>query len=325
MLRHTVGHVAQAVLLLIGVIILIFCLLQLIPGDPVQAMVGDMPVPPALRATLEERFQLNQPFFQRLLHYLWNVLHGDLGFSMNYRRPVFEILAERFPRTLLLAGVGYGFGILIGIAIGIQSAVTPHRSVDQAWSALVLIGYAMPTFWVGQLLVMFFAIQLGWLPTQGMGPMISRATGFDWVLERAMYLALPVATYTIIEATRVARFMRASVSETLEQGYIVTARQKGLSRREIITGHVVRNSILPVITVMGYSFGTAMGGAVLLETVFSYPGVGSLMVESVRARDTQVIVGVVILIACSVVVMNIVVDLLYAWLDPRIRVSSAKS
>jgi peptide/nickel transport system permease protein len=243
---------------------------------------------------------------------------------MNYRRPVFDILAERFPRTLLLAGVGYAFGIAIGIAIGIHSAVTKHRAVDQGWSALVLIGYAMPTFWVGQLLVIVFSIQLGWFPTQGMGPMISRATGFDWVLERATYLALPVLTYTILETTRVARFMRASVSETLEQGYIVTARQKGLSRREIIMGHVVRNSILPVITVMGYSFGTAMGGAVLLETVFSYPGVGSLMVESVRARDTQVIVGVVILVACSVVVMNVVVDLLYAWLDPRIRVASAR-
>ena len=312
MLRHTAGHLAQALLLLIGVVVAIFCLLQLIPGDPVQAMVGDMPVPPALRAALEQRFHLNDPFLERLYSYVVNILHGDLGYSMNYRRPVLDILAERFPRTLLLAGTGYAFGIMIGIAIGIHSAVTPHRSVDRAWSSLVLVGYAMPTFWVGQLLVMVFSINLGWLPTQGMGPMISRASGVDWLLERATYLVLPVATYT-------------SVSETLQQGYIVTARQKGLSRREIIMGHVVRNSILPVITVMGYSFGTAMGGAVLLETVFSYPGVGSLMVEAVRARDTQVIVGVVILVACSVVVMNIVVDLLYAWLDPRIRVSSAQS
>ena len=174
MLRHIAGHMAQAVLLLISVVVLIFCLLQLIPGDPIQAMVGDMPVPPALRASLEQRFQLNEPFLQRLYGYLVNVLHGDLGYSMNYRRPVFDILAERFPRTLLLAGVGYAFGLLIGITIGIQSAVTPHRSVDQAWSSLVLIGYAMPTFWVGQLLVMVFSIHLGWLPTQGMGPMISR-------------------------------------------------------------------------------------------------------------------------------------------------------
>ena len=324
MLRHIAGQLAQAVLLLIAVVVIIYCLLQLIPGDPIQAMVGDVPVPPALRAALEKRFQLDQPFFTRLLGYLGNILHGDLGFSMSYRRPVFDILAERFPRTLLLAGIGYGFGITIGIAIGIHSAVTKYRGVDQAWSSLVLIGYAMPTFWVGQLLVMAFSIQLGWLPTQGMGPMISRAQGLDWILERATYLVLPVLTYTILETTRVARFMRASVSETLEQGYIVTARQKGLSRREIIMGHVVRNSILPVITVMGYSFGTAMGGAVLLETVFSYPGVGSLMVESVRSRDTQAIVGVVILVACSVVVMNVVVDLLYAWLDPRIRIASAR-
>src|SRR5258707_13744445 len=168
MLRHIAGHMAQAVLLLISVVVLIFCLLQLIPGDPIQAMVGDMPVPPALRASLEQRFQLNEPFFQRLYSYLGNILQGDLGYSMNYRRPVFDILAERFPRTLLLAGIGYGFGIVIGIAIGIHSAVTKYRGVDQAWSSLVLIGYAMPTFWVGQLLVMAFSIQLGWLPTQGM-------------------------------------------------------------------------------------------------------------------------------------------------------------
>ncbi len=148
MLRHIAGHLAQALLLLVAVVIAIFCLLQLIPGDPVQAMVGDMPVPPALRAALEQRFHLNEPFLDRLLGYLSNVAHGDLGYSMNYRRPVFDILAERFPRTLLLAGIGYAFGILIGIAIGIHSAVTPHRSVDRAWSSLMLVGYAMPTFWV---------------------------------------------------------------------------------------------------------------------------------------------------------------------------------
>src|SRR5260221_14690955 len=152
MLRHTAGHMAQAVLLLISVIVLIFCLLQLIPGDPVQALVGDMPVPPALRASLKQRFQLTAPFFERLYTYLSNILHGDLGYSMNYRRPVFDILAERFPRTLLLAGGGYAFGLLIGIAIGIHSAVTPRPGVDQQWLRLVLVGYARPTVWVGPLL-----------------------------------------------------------------------------------------------------------------------------------------------------------------------------
>ena len=156
---------------------------------------------------------------------------------MNYRRPVFDILAERFPRTLLLAGTGYTLGILIGIAIGIQSAVTPHRTRRSGLvEPSVLIGYAMPTFWVGQLLVIVFSINLGWLPTQGMGPMISNATGFDWFLERATLPGAAGCDLHHPEATRVARFMRASVSETLEQGYIVTARQKGLSRREIIRG-----------------------------------------------------------------------------------------
>ena len=321
MLRHTAGHLAQGVLLLIGVVVLIFCVLQLIPGDPIQAMVGDMPVPPALRAALEQRFHLNEPFLQRLYSYLANVLHGDLGYSMNYRRPVLDILAERFPRTLLLAGTGYTLGILIGVAIGIQSAVTPHRSVDQAWSGLVLIGYAMPTFWVGQLLVIVFSINLGWLPTQGMGPMISNATGFDWFLERARYLVLPVATYTILETTRVARFMRASVSETLEQGYIVTARQKGLSRREIIMGHVVRNSILPVITVMGYSFGAAVGGAVLLETVFSYPGLGLLTFDALQSKDFALLQGMFLFFSLAVIIANFIADLLYVYLDPRVRVA----
>ena len=323
MLRHTAGHLAQGVLLLIGVVVLIFCVLQLIPGDPIQAMVGDMPVPPALRAALEQRFHLNEPFLQRLYSYLANVLHGDLGYSMNYRRPVLDILAERFPRTLLLAGTGYTFGILIGIAIGIHSAVTPHRSVDRAWSSLVLIGYAMPTFWVGQLLVIVFSINLGWLPTQGMGPMISHATGFDWLLERARYLVLPVRPTPSwkppawhVSCVPACRRPRAGLHRHGAAEGPVAARDHHGARGSQFdpAGHhgdglLVRNR---------------HGWRGLLETVFSYPGVGSLMVESVRARDTQVIVGVVILIACSVVVMNLVVDLLYAWLDPRIRVSSAQ-
>lgn len=322
MIAYNLRNLAHAVPVLLGAVVLIFCLLQLIPGDPIQAMVGDVRVPDQLRSSLEERFRLNDPFLTRLWNYLSLLARGDLGFSFFHQRPVLDLLMERAPRTLLLAGSGYGFGILVGVLIGLHSAVTRHRAVDQTWSAIVLIGYAMPTFWVGQLLVILFAIHLDWFPTQGMGPMISRVTGFAWYLERATYLALPVLTYTILEATRVARFMRASANETLQQGYIVTARQKGLTRQEIIRKHVIRNSILPVITVMGYSFGTAMGGAVLLESVFSYPGVGSLMIEAVRARDTQVIVGVVLLIACSVVIMNIIVDLLYSWLDPRIRLTA---
>jgi peptide/nickel transport system permease protein len=152
-----------------------------------------------------------------------------------------------------------------------------------------------------------------------MGPLISRTTGFAWLLERARYLALPAATYAIYEATRAAKLMRASVVETLGQGYIITAKAKGLSRRAIIWRHVLRNSSLPVVTVMGYAFGVAMGGAVLIETVFSWPGIGLLLIDAIRARDNQTIVGVVLFISFAVIVMNLIVDLLYCALDPRIR------
>ena len=184
---------------------------------------------------------------------------------------------------------------------------------------MVLVGYAIPGFWLGQLLVILFAMKLNWFPTQGLSPLFSRASGVAFVLERAHYLALPAITYAVYEATRVARLMRASTIETLEAGYIVTARAKGLSRGAIIRGHVLRNSSLPVLTVMGYAFGVAMGGAVLIETVFSWPGVGRLLIEAIRNRDNQVVVGVVMFIALAVIVMNLIVDILYGLLDPRIR------
>jgi peptide/nickel transport system permease protein len=319
-LRYTATRLAYAMPLLFGVVVVIFCVLQLVPGDPVQAIVGEFPVPPAFRAAIEARYHLSDPLWLRLYHYFATLLHGDLGFSFRLQQSVLSAIMERAPRTLLLAITGYAVGILAGILVGIHAAITNHRTVDQAWTCAVLVGYAMPSFWVGQLLVIVFAMHLGWLPTQGMGPLISRASGVAWFAERVPYLILPVTTYAIYEGTRVARLIKASVTDTLNQGYIVTARQKGLTRSEIIRGHVIRNSILPVVTAMGYSFGTAMGGAVLIETVFSWPGVGLLMIDAIRMRDNQVIVGVVLFVAVCVILMNLIVDLLYFWLDPRIRV-----
>jgi peptide/nickel transport system permease protein len=320
-LRYTALRLGYALPLLFGVVIVVFSVLQLVPGDPVQAIVGEFPVPPAFRAAIEARYHLGDPLWLRLYHYFATLAHGDLGFSFRLQQSVLGAILERAPRTLLLATTGYAVGILVGLLVGIHAAITNRRAVDRAWTCAVLVGYAMPSFWVGQLLVIVFAMHLGWLPTQGMGPLISRATGFAWFMQRVPYLILPVTTYAIYEGTRVARLFKASVTDTLNQGYIVTARQKGLTRGEIIRGHVIRNSILPVVTAMGYSFGTAMGGAVLIETVFSWPGVGLLMIDAIRMRDNQVIVGVVLFVAVCVILMNLIVDLLYFWLDPRIRLA----
>jgi peptide/nickel transport system permease protein len=319
MIRFAAIRIAQAVPMMVAVVLLVFLMLQFTPGDPVQAIVGQFPVPPDFRAAIEQHYHLNDPLWRRLVQYFADLLRGDLGYSFQSQAPVIDLILERAPRTLLLAAAAFAIGVPVGIGIGLISATTRNPRVDHFWTTASLIGYAIPGFWLGQLLVILFAMRLGWLPTQGMAPLVSRAHGVAWVLERLRYLALPAITYAVYEATRVARLMRASVVETLGNGYIVTARAKGLARSAIIRRHVLRNSSLPVLTVMGYAFGVAMGGAVLIETVFSWPGIGLLLIEAIRARDNQVVVGVVLFVSMAVILMNLLVDILYGVLDPRIR------
>ncbi len=321
MLRFILQRALYAVPLIFVIIVVMFSLLYLIPGDPVQALVGDYPVPPAFRAAIEEKYRLNDPFFVQVGNYLASVVQGDFGFSYQHQRPVLDLILERAPRTILLASVGFAVAIPLGMLVGVLGGTTTNPSVDKFWTTTALVAYAVPTFWLGQLLVMFFALRLGWFPTQGIGPLVSRAHGLDWLLERVRYLALPVLAFAIHEGMRFARIMRASVIDTLAQGYIITARAKGLSRGQIIRRHVLRNSSLPLVTIAGYAFGSALSGAVLLETVFTWPGLGLLLVDSIRLRDNLTVIGVVIFSAFAVILMNLVVDILYALLDPRIRTS----
>ena len=319
MLRFILQRLIYAIPLIFVVIVAMFSLLHLIPGDPVQALVGDFPVPPAYRQAIEEKYRLNDPFIVQVGNYLAAVVQGDFGFSYQNQRPVLGLVLERAPRTILLASIGFAVAIPLGMLIGVLAGTTRSASADKFWTTSALVAYAIPTFWLGQLLVMLFALRLGWFPTQGIGPLVSRAHGFDWVLERARYLTLPVLAFAIHEGMRFARIMRASVIDTLSQGYIITARAKGLSRSQIIRRHVLRNSSLPMVTIAGYAFGSALSGAVLLETVFTWPGLGLLMVDSIRLRDNLTVIGVVIFSAGAVILMNLVVDILYAILDPRIR------
>lgn len=319
MLRFTLLRILHSIPLLIAVILAIFLMQQMIPGDPVQAMVGDFPVPQAFREAIEQRYRLNDPLYVRIYSYFANLLQGDFGFSYQSQRPVLDLILERAPRTVMLASAGFAVAIPLGVLIGVITGTTRRKGVDQAWTTTTLVLYAVPTFWLGQLLVMLLALKFNWFPTQGMGPLLSQATGLDWVLERAYYMVLPVAAFAIHEGMRVARIMRASVIDTLGQGYIVTARAKGLKRNTIILRHILRNSSLPLVTVAGYAFGAALGGAVLLETVFTWPGLGLLLIEAIRTSDHMTVMGVVIFSALAVVLMNFVVDVLYALIDPRIR------
>jgi peptide/nickel transport system permease protein len=319
MLRFVVARILHSIPLLIAVILALFAMQQMIPGDPVQAMVGDFPVPKAFREAIEAQYHLNDPFHVRVYSYFHHLAQGDFGFSYQFQRPVLGLIAERAPRTLMLASAGFAVAIPLGMLIGVISGTTRRKGVDRIWTTTTLIAYAVPTFWLGQLLVMAFALKLNWFPTQGMGPLLSRAKGLDWVLERIHYLALPVMAFAIHEGMRFARIMRASVIDTLGQGYVVTARAKGLTRGAVIFRHILRNSSLPLVTIAGYAFGAALGGAVLLETVFTWPGMGLLLIEAIRMRDNMTVIGIVIFSALAVILMNFIVDVLYALLDPRIR------
>ena len=319
MTRLILLRLVHGVPLILAVIVVCFVMLQLIPGDPVQAMVGDFPITQAFRDTIETKYRLNDPILTQLFSYLSNFAQGDFGYSFQNQMPVSELILERLPRTVLLAVAGFGTALPIGIAVGLFAGLSPSLRVDRIWTTGTLIAFAVPTFWLGQLLVMVFALKLNWFPTQGIGPFFSRAQGFDLVLERLHYLALPVAVFVLHEGARAARITRASVQETLSQGYIVNARMKGLTRGEIIRKHLLRNSVLPVVTTSGYAFASTLGGTVLIESVFTWPGLGLLLVDSVRARDNMTVVGVIVVAAAMVILVNLVVDIIYALIDPRVR------
>jgi peptide/nickel transport system permease protein len=319
MFRFLLGRIAQALPLLAGVVLLVFVMLQLTPGDPVQAIVGDYPVPDAFRQAISREYHLGDPLPERLLFFVHNLVRGNLGFSFQGHQPVLDMILERAPRTLLLAGAGFCVAVVGGLLLGAWAAVSRHRWLESTVMGGVLVAFAIPGFWLGQILVLIFALRLGWFPTQGMGPLVSDATGLGIVWERLPYLVLPASIFAVHEGARVARLTRISVLDTLNHAYIATAELKGLSPGKIMLRHVARNSILPVVTVMGHAFAVAMGGSVLIESVFSWPGIGLLLVDSIRLRDNQVVVGIVLFVALSVVLMNILVDVAYAWLDPRIR------
>lgn len=319
MLGFVIRRVLQAIPMLLGVILLIFVLMQFTPGDPVQAIVGQYPVPQSFRDALTREYHLDAPVWTQYWYFLVNLAHGNLGYSYASHESVTALIVDRLPNTLVLAASAYVVGIVIGGVVGLLTATSRRRGVDTLIQTGVVGAYAIPSFWLGQILVIVFALKLGWFPTQGIAPVESNATGVYWVMERLAYLALPMLTYAVYEGARVTRLTRVSVIETLNQGYIVTARMKGLTRGRTVRSHVVRNSSLPVVTALGYSFAVAVGGSVLIETVFSWPGIGLLLVDSIKQRDNQVVIGLVVVIAAAVIVMNLLVDLAHAWLDPRIR------
>jgi len=319
MRNYILSRLGWGALIVFAILVLNFLIIHMVPGDPLDALLGDFPVPPGYAEQIRMEFGLDKPLSTQLGLYLMNLLQGNLGFSFANRMPVLDLILARVGPTLLLMLPALFFAAVFGVLLGVTAAPRAGSVQDSALTALSLFGYSVPIFWLGQMLVIVFAINLGWLPVQGMMNIRDQLTGFDAALSVMRHLVLPAFSVMIFYIAIVSRVARASVSEALHHDYVLTAKAKGLSSRAILWRHVLPNAMIPVVTVIGYNFGHSLTGAILVETVFAWPGIGNLFITSITNRDYPVLQGIFLLAAVSVVAINIFTDLLYAVLDPRVR------
>ena len=291
-------------LTIVGAVTLVFFFLHMIPGDPVEVMLGET-AQQADKDQLREELGLNLPVHLQYGRFIAGVFQGDLGDSYFYRRPVLQVIAERVPATVELAVTAFLVAGLIAIPLGIIAALREGTVVDNASVLFSLLGVSMPNFWLGPLLIILFSITLGWFPVSGRGGMSS--------------VVLPAITLGTALAAVLSRMTRASLLERLGEDYLTVARAKGLPEWRVIMKHALRNALIPVITVMGLQFGALLSGAIITENVFSWPGIGTLLINAIEARDYPLVQGCILFITLSYVLINLVTDLLYGWVDPRIR------
>jgi peptide/nickel transport system permease protein len=299
---------------LLGVSVVVFLVLHLSPGDPAEIMLG----PQATKEDLERlrvELGLTEPLPVQYVRWLGHVAQGDLGRSLWMKRPVLGEVLVRFKATVILTSTALLLSTVGGIALGVASATRPNSALDRLSAVASLFGISMPVFWLGIVLMVVFALWLGWLPASGM---YSPYGGGD-LRDLLAHLALPAVTLAAASVTIVARLTRSTMLETLGQDYIRTARAKGVVERLVVLRHGLRNALIPIVTVVGVQAGYLLGGAVLTETVFAWPGVGTLMVQGILARDFPLVQGCVLVVALCFVLVNLAVDLVYVWLDPRIR------
>jgi len=302
--KYLLRRLLHVVPVLLGVTLITFSLLHLIPGDPAQILAGP-DASAADVAAMREAMGLNKPLMVQYLDYLTGLFQGDMGRSMSTGRPVLDELMDRFPNTVILAIAGVGVAVLLGVPVGVVAAIRSRTLVDHGSMIFALLGISAPAFWLGFMLMMIFSVQLGWLPSAG--------------YRTPAHLVLPAFTLGTGAMAIVARMTRSSLLEVLRQDYVNTARAKGLREMVVISKHALRNAMIPTTTVVGLSFGSLLGGAVLTEMVFAWPGLGRLIVYAIGIRDLPVVQGAVLLLALTFVLVNLAVDLIYGVIDPRVR------
>ncbi|HET9469451.1 MAG TPA: nickel ABC transporter permease [Vicinamibacterales bacterium] len=306
--RYLIRRLLLTVPVLLGVATLVFSLIHFIPGDPAQAMLGEGAAPEDV-AQLRARLGLDKPLLVQYGAFLQGLVRGDLGVSLRNDQPVLQQILERMPATAELALASMAVAVLIALPLGIIAAVWRGTAVDYSAMTLSLVGISVPNFWLGPLLAIVFAVELGWLPVGGRGTLA--------------HLVLPAVTLGAALAAILARMTRASLLEELREPYVLAARAKGVSRSRAILHHAFRNSLIPIVTILGLQFGVVLTGAVITETIFAWPGIGRLLIQSISFRDYPTVQGCVLLIAVTYVGVNLITDLTYGFLDPRIRVDGS--
>lgn len=306
---------------LLGVVVVVFFLTNVLPGDPIIALVGDNPAPPDFVAHLRADLGLDQPLYVQFARYLVRLAHGDLGYSFTYGAPVVRVIWDRVGATLLLTGLALALSTAGGIFFGALAAARHLRATDAALSLGALVAFSIPSFWLGQLLVMVFAVWLGWLPSLGMASLHAPPSGIAAALDLARHLVLPAVALAAGHLALTLRLTRSSTIEALQQDYIRTAHAKGASAATVLWRHAVPNALLSVLTSFGYSVGFLLSGSALVETVFGWPGIGRLLYDSLFRRDYPVMIGIFLVTSAAAIVANLAADMAYARVDPRVHLT----
>jgi peptide/nickel transport system permease protein len=316
MSRYLLRRLLIAIPSLLGISAVLFVILALAPGDPFSDLASNPNIPPEVAAGLRTKFGLDDPIAFRYVHWLAAMLHGDWGFSFVSRMNVDTLILQRLPATLFVIGSSQILALAVALPVGVLSAVKPYTLFDQVANTLAFIGFSLPTFFTGILLILVFSIYLDWLPFVFRSDIA--ATGWQWYWEQFRQAIMPVAVLGLFQGASWTRYVRSSVLDVVRLDHVTTARSKGLAERVVVIKHIVRNALIPVVTLVALQMPTVFSGAIVTEQIFRVPGIGSLLISSILANDTPVIMAVTFVFACLVILFNLIADLLYGWLDPRI-------
>ena len=316
MYKYFIRRLLILIPVLAGISLVLFTILALAPGDPFEELATNPNVPPEVRANLRAQFGLDDPVAVRYVRWFSSMIKGDWGFSFVSRVNVVTLIMQRLPTTIAVIGSAQLLGLLIAIPIGVYSATRPYSLFDQIATTCAFLGFSLPTFFTGLLFILFFSIYLDWLPFIYRADIT--ATGWRWWWEHIRQAIMPVAVLGLAQAASMTRFMRSAVLDVIQLDYVRTARAKGLAERITIVKHVVRNALIPVVTLISLQVPTIFAGALITEQIFRVPGIGSLLISSILANDTPVIMAITFVFSALVVIFSLIADLLYGWLDPRI-------